>query len=94
MSPNERQADYEVMLPGEHYGIQISDLDGKHAQLVVDAAPLVVTKPFWSPDGEWLVVSVYDEHFSDVPVLALIKMDTCQIIPLTNLHGSVSSWNP
>ncbi|NMB93818.1 MAG: hypothetical protein GYA26_06320 [Flexilinea flocculi] len=94
LSPNEHQAAYEVMLPGEHYGIQISDLDGKHAQLVVDAAPLVVTKPFWSPDGEWLVVSVYDEHFSDVPVLALIKMDTCQIIPLTNLHGSVSSWNP
>lgn len=93
LSPDERQAAYEVLLPGEQYGIQISDLDGNHPRLVVDAAPLVATKPCWSPDGEWLVVSIYDENFEDVPVLALIEIDTCRVIPMTSIHGSVSSWN-
>lgn len=94
LSPDEKQVAHEVMLPGENYGIQISDLDGSNPRLIVDAAPIVVTRPQWSPNGDWLVVSVSDESFLDTPVLALVEIDTCQIIPLTTLKGSVRTWNP
>ncbi len=44
-----------------------------------------------SPDGKWLVASVLDEAFSpDIPVLALTRVDTCEIIPLTSLKGYVT----
>ncbi len=40
--------------------------------------------PQWSPDGKWLIASVYDTDLSpDKPVQVLIEVDTCQIIPLT-----------
>jgi Tol biopolymer transport system component len=95
LTPDENRAAFEIMLPGENYGIQISNLDGSNPYLIVDAAPIVVTHPRWSPNGDWLVVSVYDEQrFPDTSVLALVEIDTCQIVPLTSLAGSVSTWNP
>jgi Tol biopolymer transport system component len=95
LSPDEKLAAYEVMRPGENYGIQISNLDGSNPRLIADAAPIVVTNPQWSPNGDWLVISVYDEiNFPDGAVPTLIEINACQVIPLTSLSGSVSTWNP
>jgi Tol biopolymer transport system component len=94
VSPDGKRVAYEEMLPGDHYSIYVANLDGSNPKLIVDAAPIVVTIPQWSPDGEWIVASVHDEAISpNMPVLALVRVDTCQIIPLTSLKGYVATWN-
>jgi hypothetical protein len=94
ISPDGNEVAFEEILPGDNYGIYTANLDGSNKKLIVDAAPIVVTIPQWSPDGKWLIVSVHDENFKITPVLALIEVDNCTIIPLTTLPGYVSTWNP
>ena len=94
VSPDGKKAAFEEMLPGDHYGIYTANLDGSNKRLIVDGAPIVVTVPHWSPDGKWLIVSVHDENLEITPMLALIEVDTCQIIPLKTIAGYVGTWNP
>lgn len=93
ISPNGKQIAYEAMLPGERYGIYISNLDGSAARLIANADPIVVTVPQWSPDGKWLIMSVQDTSLSEyMPTLALVNIESCKIIPLPSLQGYVTSW--
>ncbi|MEA5077077.1 MAG: hypothetical protein VB013_00775 [Anaerolineaceae bacterium] len=93
ISPNGKQIAYEAMLPGERYGVYISNLDGSAARLIANADPIVVTVPQWSPDGKWLIMSVQDTSLSEyMPTLALVNIESCKIIPLTSLQGYVTSW--
>ncbi len=94
VSPDGKRVAYQEMLPGDRYSIFVANLDGSNPKLIVDASPIVVTIPQWSPDGEWIVASVHDEAVSPYSaVLVLVKVDNCQIIPLTSLKGYVSTWN-
>jgi hypothetical protein len=93
VSPTGKQIAYEAMLPGERYGIYISNLDGSDARLIANADPIVVTVPLWSPDGKWLIMSVQDTSLSeDMPTLALVNVENCEIIALTSLQGYATSW--
>jgi len=93
ISPDGKRLAYEEMLPGERYAVYISNVDGSNLKLISNADPIVITNPQWSPDGKWLILSVQDTLISpDIAVLSLVQVDTCQIIPLTFLTGSVSSW--
>lgn len=93
VSPDGKHIAYETMLPGEKYGIYVSNLDGSDARLIANADPIVVTVPQWSPDGKWLIMSVQDSTLSEfMPTLALVKMENCEIVPLTTLQGYVTSW--
>lgn len=93
ISPSGKQIAYEAMLPGERYGVYISNLDGSAARLIANADPIVVTVPQWSPDGKWLIMSVQDTSLSEyMPTLALVNIESCKIIPLTSLQGYVTSW--
>jgi hypothetical protein len=56
-----------------------------------------VTIPAWSPDGQWVIASVHDQNASNKfnARLALIQVDTCQIIALPkDLVGYSSAWLP
>jgi len=95
LSPDGKRVAYEAMLPGEHYALYVADLDGSNARLIANPAPNVATHPIWSPDGHWLIVSVQDETLTteaQMPVLTLINVDSCQLIPLKEMVGYVSSW--
>jgi len=93
VSPDGKRVAYQEMLPGDRYGISIANLDGSDPRLIVDGAPIVITHPQWNPDGKWIIASVHDEQISsNSPVLALIEVDTCQIIPLPSIKGYVTSW--
>ena len=93
LSPDGKRIAYEAMMPGEHYAVYVSDLDGSNARLVANADPLVVTNPFWSPDGKWLAVTVHDIVLDNtLPNVALVNPETCQVIPVTSLHGYINSW--
>jgi hypothetical protein len=86
----------EETLPLDKYGVFVSNLDGSNRKLLTDGDPYIVTVPVWSPDGNWIIASVHDPDTNKHPnpMLALIQVDTCQIIPLPSLGGYVSSWLP
>jgi hypothetical protein len=93
VSPDGKKIAYETMLPGEKYSIWVSDLDGSNARLVSNADPIVTTVPQWSPDGQWLAISVYDTSLNEnAATISLVNLTTCQVILITELHGSVNSW--
>jgi Tol biopolymer transport system component len=93
VSPDGKRVAYQAMLPGDRYGIFVANLNGSDPKLIADAAPIVITHPQWSPDGKWIIASVHDEQISsNSPALALIEVDTCQIIPLPSIKGYVTSW--
>lgn len=93
ISPDGKKIAYEAMLPGEKYSIWVSDLNGSNARLISNADPIVTTIPQWSPDGQWLAISVYDTSLNEnSATISLVNPTTCQVIPLTDLHGSVNSW--
>lgn len=96
ISADGKQIAYQEMLPGDNYAIYIADMDDlSKPRLIANGAPVVATRPFWSPDGKWLIASVFDESISDEKgFMTLINIDTCQVIPLMNLTGYVTSWNP
>jgi hypothetical protein len=96
VSPNGKRLVFEETLPLEKYGLSVSDPDGSNRKLLADGDPYIVTVPAWSPDGNWVIASVHDPDANKHPnpILALIQVDTCQIIPLQNLSGYVSSWLP
>lgn len=48
----------------------------------------------WSPDGAWLLVGFSMKASGQIDYQALIQVDTCQIIPVTNLKGEVLDWLP
>jgi len=93
LSPDGKRIAHEAMLPGDHYAVYVSDIKGDNAKLIADAYPIVVTIPQWSPDGEWLIMSVQDTSLSEYSAtLALVNPGTCRIIPLVELQGYVTSW--
>jgi Tol biopolymer transport system component len=96
VSPDAKRLAFEEMLPLDKYGLFVSDLDGSNRKLLADGDPYIVTVPAWSPDGNWLIVSVHDPKANSYPdsSLALIHIDTCQIVPVPNLQGYVFSWRP
>ena len=96
VSPDGKRVAYEEMLPLDKYGLFVSDLDGSHRKQLADGNPYIVTLPVWSPDGNWVLASVHnpDADKQPNPMLALIQVDTCQVIPLPGLGGYASSWLP
>lgn len=94
LSPDGKQVAFEEVLPGDRYAIFVSDLNGSNKRMLTDPSPVIATIPIWSPDGNWLAVSAWDPNSdSYLSVLTLIQVDTCQIVPLTNLSGYVYTWN-
>jgi Tol biopolymer transport system component len=96
VSPDGMRLAFDEMLPIDKYGLFVSNLDGSNRKLLADGNPYIVTVPYWSPDGQWVIVSVHDPDTNKHPnpMLALIQVSTCQIIPLPNLSGYVTSWLP
>jgi Tol biopolymer transport system component len=95
VSPDGKRLAFEEMLPLDKYGLFVSDLNGSNRKLLADGDPYIVTVPAWSPDGNWVIASVHDANASNQPAtLALIGVDSCQIIPVPSLSGYVSSWLP
>ena len=94
ISPDGKQVAFEETSPLDKYGLFVSNLDGSNGKLLADGDPYVVTVPSWSPDGHWVIASVHDPDTAKHPYAtpALIQVDTCQVIPLTNLDGYVTSW--
>lgn len=70
----------------------ISRLDGSERKLVAMLDDTLVFHPVWSPDGQWLIVSVVMPYKPTSPVL--VNPFTCQSVRLENVRGEVQSWRP
>ncbi|HSB01622.1 MAG TPA: hypothetical protein VLE49_13310, partial [Anaerolineales bacterium] len=95
LSPDGKRLAFNQPLPLDKIGLFASNLDGSQRKLLASGHPYIALYPVWSPDGKWVIVTVYGQD-SERPgsMLALIEVDTCQIIPLPNLSGYPSSWLP
>jgi hypothetical protein len=77
------------------YGLFVSPLDGSSRRLLAQLEHWTIAGHLWSPDGNWLLTSVYDaDQMFAVPMPALIQVNTCQVIPLPWLTGYVQGWAP
>jgi Tol biopolymer transport system component len=71
----------------------ISRLDGSERKLVVaNLDNSLAFHPVWSPDGQWLIVSVVEPYKPTSPVL--VNPFTCQLIPLAEVKGEIQQWIP
>jgi len=70
----------------------ISRLDGSERKLVAMLDDTLAFHPVWSPDGQWLIVSVVMPYKPTSPVL--VNPFTCQVVQLENVRGEVQSWRP
>jgi hypothetical protein len=68
----------------------ISRLDGSERKLVAMLDHALAYHPVWSPDGQWLIVSVIEPYKPTSPVL--VNPFTCQVVRLENIRGEVQSW--
>lgn len=76
-------------------GIFVSRLDTSEKRLLVQLDYWVADRPRWSPDGKWLVFEVFDmDQMTSPPVSALVNVETCQVIPLNVLNGTIEQWLP
>ncbi|MFH1909398.1 MAG: hypothetical protein ABIL11_18795, partial [Chloroflexota bacterium] len=74
-------------------GIFIARLDGSGKRLLVQLDYWMALNPIWSPDGKWLAFSVINTDLPDTPMTpALVKVETCQAIPLKELNGTILEW--
>jgi Tol biopolymer transport system component len=74
-------------------GIFISRLDGSDRRLFVQLDTWTVSKPRWSPDGNWLAFSVMDTDLYSTPLIpTLVNVGTCQVFPLKGLDGEIEGW--
>jgi hypothetical protein len=94
ISPDGTQLAYLERLFGKKYGLFLSDLDGSNRQFFGELNTKLFSKPLWSPDGQWLLLSIWDDHEATHPFSALFQVDRCQIVPLPGLKTQFSSWVP
>jgi hypothetical protein len=74
-------------------GLFISRLDGSGRSLVMALEGMALYFPIWSPDDNWLIVSVPNpEALDGRPDHALIELVTCRVVPLPGYGGEVYSW--
>jgi Tol biopolymer transport system component len=95
VSPDGQMIAYEDQMDGEQYAIYAAAIDGGGKHLIANTSPLVTTHPQWSPDGKWLAVSVQDTDLSEMnAVIALVNVDTCEIVAIPSLAGYITGWLP
>jgi hypothetical protein len=95
VSPDGKTIAYEDQLNGEEYLIYTAGIDGQGKRLISNTSPFVTVHPQWSPDGKWLAVSVQDTDLSEMnPSIALINVNTCEVLAIPSLTGAITGWIP
>jgi hypothetical protein len=92
ISPDGKYQVTEQKVFGDRSVLSVSAIDGSNRWVLADS-DLQVSSPTWSPDAEWLMVSVSDsDPYSAIG--ALINLQDCRIIALSQFKGNVLSWGP
>ncbi|NMB88245.1 MAG: hypothetical protein GYA17_07780 [Chloroflexi bacterium] len=90
VSPDGRALDVAELVFGDLWKLTVTGLDGEDRRALNDDT-LSVLPQLWSPDGQWLLVSVTDPT-AGVPASALINPYTGDVVPLPNLQDDAQAW--
>ncbi len=92
ISPDGKRIAYHVNVNLSD-AIYISDLNGFNSRLFAQMGTWAVTTPFWSPDGNWLIVIIHPTERPDQPTeMALVNVNDCRIHPMPLNVQSVFGW--
>ncbi len=93
ISPDGQWIAYNARLFGANLdgAVFISRLDGSERKLVAMLDDTLAFHPVWSPNGQWLIVSVVTPYKPTSPVL--INPFTCESVRLNNINGEVEGWS-
>ncbi len=96
VSPDGQRIAYVARVPGGiDYGLYLARLDGTARRVLVHLDHWGVMHPAWSSDGRWLMVTVVNTDAMQAETApALLRVDTCEVIPGADLGGSVWDWVP
>ncbi|MBK7453648.1 MAG: PD40 domain-containing protein [Anaerolineales bacterium] len=73
--------------------IYISNLDGSGRRLFAQMGNWIVSAPFWSPDGNWLIIVMRSTDLPDRPTeLMLVNVNDCRIHPIPLTVESIYGW--
>ncbi len=73
--------------------IYISNLDGSDRRLFAQMGNWIVTAPFWSPDGNWLIIVMRSTDLPDRPTeIMLVNVNDCRIHPTPLSVESIYGW--
>ncbi|MBL0348710.1 hypothetical protein [Candidatus Villigracilis affinis] len=73
--------------------IYISNLDGSNRRLFAQMGNWIVTAPFWSPDGNWLIIVMRSTDLPDRPTeLMLVNVNDCRIHPTPLSVEAIYGW--
>jgi hypothetical protein len=77
-------------------GVFLSRLDGSERRPIAQLDYWPALSPQWSPSGQWLAISILDGDVYDTAnaQIALVNVNTCEVIPLHGVEGEVRSWSP
>jgi len=74
-------------------GIYLSRLDGEQKRLLFQLDYWMAIPGIWSPDGKWLIVNVINtDSFLPDDSIALVNVETCQVVAMPWLKGGVHFW--
>jgi Tol biopolymer transport system component len=92
-SPDGRSLAYLARVSGMDYGLHVGPSDGTEMRLVALLEGRTLSDPLWSPDGEWLMVTVTSYVGAEATLTpALLSPATCEVFPLEGVDGYVFDW--
>jgi Tol biopolymer transport system component len=75
--------------------VYVFTLDGSQRKPLLEVnSEGYIRSMLWTPDGSHLILDLSWAIPEEPYTKALVQVDTCQVIPITNLEGSVLDWMP
>ena len=75
--------------------LYVLTLDGSQRKPLLElTSDGYIRNMLWISDGNWLLVDLSWNVAKEPYVKALVQVDTCELIPVLNLEGTVLDWLP
>ncbi len=75
--------------------VYVYTLDGVQRKPIVEIpGDGFITNLIWGPGSNWLAVEMTWAIPNHPYILGLVNVDTCQIVPVINMAGTISGWLP
>ena len=73
-------------------GLYVSHPDGMGRRLMIQLDTWILGGLSWSPDGKWVSFSAQNTELANSATAGLVNVDTCQVMALPQINGTIQSW--